>query len=248
MRLLSFAGIEFTGLNSSYSMGVVAESAEMRIAGGNGAYDLLGDGARFPNQDYAAEFVHRSDDCDEITSRLIDRLRGAMQRRGELVAEFDQSRRVASARLVNLGSEPTFNDIRAGINRVKCVFRADPFWHDDALSVAEFANAATVLAVNSGNAATARLKFTITSAIASSLIITNTTNGETLTYGAAKANGIALAIDCETGSVTLNGANAYVAVTLPNTQIHLMTLAAGENFFSFNTPITGSVEYRGCFV
>ncbi len=50
MRLLSFNGIEFTGMESAYRMSVDADINEMRVAGRNGAYDLLGDGFQIVNQ------------------------------------------------------------------------------------------------------------------------------------------------------------------------------------------------------
>jgi len=247
MRLLSFSGIEFTGMESAYRMSVDADINEMRVAGRNGAYDLLGDGFQIGNQSYAAEFLI-VDDCNEPQNRLIDQLRGAIQTTGDLIGEFDTSRRRAKARLVSVKSEPNFNDIRAGINRVVCEFRAAPFWHDDALTVSPLTSATTLYAINSGNAATTRLKITITSAIASSLTITNTTNGEALVYGAAKSSGVVLAIDADAGTVTADDVNVYGNTSRADTQIALLSLAAGENILSFNVPVTGSVEYRGCWV
>jgi len=247
MRLLSFNGIEFTGMESAYRMSVDADINEMRVAGRNGAYDLLGDGFQIGNQSYAAEFLV-VDDCNEPQNRLIDKLRGAVQTTGDLIGEFDTGRRRTKARLVLVKSEPNFNDIRAGINRVVCEFRAAPFWHDDALTVSPLTSATTLYAVNSGNAVTTKLKITITSAIAAALTITNTTNGEALVYGAAKANGAVLVIDGDAGTVTVDGVNVYGNTSRADTQIALLSLAAGENILSFNVPVTGRVEYRGCFV
>lgn len=247
MRLLSFNGIEFTGMESAYRMSVDADINEMRVAGRNGAYDLLGDGFQIGNQSYAAEFLV-VDDCNKPQNRLIDQLRGAIQTTGDLIGEFDTSRRRAKARLVSVKSEPNFNDIRAGINRVVCEFRAAPFWHDAALTVSDLTSATTLYAVNDGNAATTKLKITITSAIASSLTITNTTNGEALVYGAAKSSGVSLVIDVDASTVTADGVNVYGNTSRADTQIALLSLSAGENKLTFSAAVTGSVEYRGCWV
>lgn len=247
MRLLSFNGIEFTGMESAYRMSVDADINEMRAAGRNGAYDLLGDGFQIGNQSYAAEFLV-VDDCDDPRNQLIDQLRGAIQTPGDLIGEFDTGRRRAKARLVSVKSEPNFNDIRAGINRVICEFRAAPFWHDDALTVSPLTSATTLYAVNSGNAVTTKLKITITSAIASTLTITNTTNGEALVYGATKANGAVMVIDGDAGTVTVDGANVYGNTSRADTQIALLSLAAGTNKLAFGAAVTGRVEYRGCWV
>lgn len=247
MRLLSFNGIEFTGMESAYRMSVDADINEMRAAGRNGAYDLLGDGFQIGNQSYAAEFLV-VDDCDDPRNQLIDQLRGAIQTPGDLIGEFDTGRRRAKARLVSVKSEPNFNDIRAGINRVICEFRAAPFWHDDALTVSPLTSATTLYAVNSGNAVTTKLKIAVTSAIASTLTITNTTNGEALVYGAAKTSGVVLVIDCETGAVTVDGVNAYGNTSRADTQMELLSLVAGQNKLIFNPAVSGKIEYRGCWV
>lgn len=245
--LLDFNGIRLPNRVATYDIPATVTLSRLPVAGGMGGYVM---GAKRETRKYRAEGMYLSAAAyPHEAQQTIDQLRGQMGAKGVLRQQMkDGTIRRCNAWLMAVS--PTHNNL-AYITPTQSVtldFESDEAWHEDSLTAEVLTAANSLYAINAGNVATARLKFTITSAITSSLIITNTTNGETLTYGAAKANGIALAIDCETGSVTLNGANAYVAVTLPNTQIHLMTLAAGENFFSFNTPITGSVEYRGCFV
>lgn len=247
MKLLSFNGIEFTGMESAYRMSVDADINEMRVTGRNGAYDLLGDGFQVGNQSYAAEFLVVND-CDDPQNKLIDQLRGAIQATGDLIGEFDTGRRRAKARLVSVKSEPNFNDIRAGINRVICEFRAAPFWYDDELAVEDLTNASVLYAVNAGNAPTTRLKITITSAISSSLTITNAINGDELIYGAAKSNGAVLIIDCEAGTVTVNGTNVYSNTSRADTQIAILSLVVGQNILEFSAAVTGRIEYRGCWI
>ena len=246
MRLLSFNGIEFTGMESAYRMSVDADINEMRVTGRNGAYDLLGDGFQVGNQSYAAEFLVVND-CDDPQNKLIDQLRGAIQATGDLISEFDTGRRRAKARLVSVKSEPNFNDIRAGINRVICEFRAAPFWYSDSLILIEPVASNTMIAFNSGNAVSQAIKFTLTPA-ANAGSLTLTCGDVSLVYDAALTTSDTLVIDVEAGTVKKNGTNVYGNTTRPDTQMALFELAVGENTITASTAVTGRVEYRSCWV
>ena len=227
-------------------MSVDADINEMRVTGRNGAYDLLGDGFQVGNQSYAAEFLVVND-CDDPQNKLIDQLRGAIQATGDLIGEFDTGRRRAKARLVSVKSEPNFNDIRAGIHRVICEFRAAPFWDSDSLILIEPDASTTMIALNSGNAVSRAIKFTLTPA-ANISSLTLTSGDVSLVYDAALTTSDTLVIDVEAGTVKKNGTNVYGSVTLPDTQAALFEFAIGYNTITASSAVTGRVEYRSCWV
>lgn len=246
MRLISFAGIEFTGMDSSYEMSALARVQEMQIAGGNGAYDLTVGEGRFDNQTYEASFSY-VEGCSERGEGILDQLRGAMMRSATLIAEFHGARRRVEAKLISVKSSPTFADIHSGIHRVPLQFRASPFWHDDGLTVIEPVAATTMLAVNGGNAVSRHVKFVI-SPTANVANLTLSAGGVELTYDAALLTTDVLVIDAMAGTVTKNGTNAYGNTTRPDTQMALFELVTGENEIELTHPVTGRVEYRGCWV
>jgi len=246
MRLISFAGVEFTGMDSSYEMSALARVQEMQIAGGNGAYDLTVGEGRFDNQTYEASFSY-VEGCSERGEEILDQLRGAMMRSATLIAEFHGARRRVEAKLIGVKSSPTFAGIHSGIHRVALQFRASPFWYDDALAVIEPVAATTMLAVNGGNAVSRSVKFAISPA-ANVANLTLTAGSVSLTYGAALLPTDVLVIDAANGTVTKNGTNAYGNTTRPDTQMALFELAKGKVAIVASSAVTGRVEYRGCWV
>jgi len=248
MRLISFDGIQFTGLESAYEMSAQAQVSEMRISGASGDYDLTGGEGLFGNQTYQADFLI-VDGCDGDTgASLINKLRGAMQRRGVLLAEFEAgSRRRIDAKLMSVEIAPTFNDIRAGINRIKCKFRAPPFWYSDSLILIEPSSSLTMLAINEGNAVTRQIKFTLTPA--ANIGALGLACGDiVLDYDAPLLTSDTLVIDVAAGTVTKNGVNAYGNTSRPDTQMALFELAAGDNTIAASSAVTGRVEYRECWI
>lgn len=248
MQLLDFNDIPLPDRVAVYEIPATATVSRMAVAGKRvGGYAL---GTKRETRKYTASGLFlRSETYPYDADRIIDQLRGMVGLPGTLRQKMrDGSVRRCDAILISCKAEHNNQSAVSRAQPLALEFESDEFWHDDALTVSDLTNATNVYAVNVGNAATTRLKLTITSAIASHLTITNTANGEALTYGTAKANGVVLVIDCETGTVTIDGVNAYASATRADTQIALLSLAAGENILSFNVPVTGRVEYRGCFV
>lgn len=246
MRFISFANVEFTGLDSAYEMSALARVQEMQIAGGNGAYDLTVGEGRFDNQTYEASFSY-VEGCSERGEEILDQLRGAMMRSATLIAEFHGARRRVEAKLVSVKSSPTFADIRSGIHRVALQFRASPFWYEDALTVIEPVAATTMLAVNGGNAVSRNIKFVI-SPTANVANLTLSAGSVELTYDAALLTTDVLVIDAMAGTVTKNGVNVYGNTARPDTQMALFELVTGLNTITASSAVTGRVEYRGCWV
>ena len=191
----------------------------------------------------------RSDTKPLAVDSVIDQLRGAMNAPGVLRQKMrDNTIRRCNAYLVSVN--PIYDNASSATNAqpLSLEFESDEFWHDDALTVSDLTSATTLYTVNVGNAVTTKLKITITSAIASTLTIANTTNSEALVYGAAKASGAVLVIDGDAGTVMVDGANVYGNTSRADTQIALLSLVAGVNKLTFSAAVTGRVEYRGCWV
>lgn len=248
MQLLSFNDIALPDRAVGYEIPATVAISRMDIAGARiGGYVS---GARHETRKYSIGGLYLRNSNDDMSAdRLIDQLRGSMGRIGVLRQKMrDGSIRRCNAWLTKC--QPTHNN-QSSATRAQPVtieFESDEFWCDDALTVSPLTSATTLYAVNSGNAATTKLKITITSAIASTLTITNTTNGEALVYGAAKASGAVLVIDGDAGTVTVGGVNVYGNTSRADTQIALLSLVAGPNKLTFSAAVTGRVEYRGCWV
>ena len=248
MQLLSFNDIDIPDRAVTYEIPAIATVARATVAGARvGGFAL---GITHPTRRYRVEGIFvRSDTKPYAVDSVIDQLRGAMAAVGVLRQKMrDTTIRRCSAYLVSVN--PIYDNVSSATNAqpLALEFESDEFWHDDALTVSDLSSATTLYAINSGNAATTKLKITITSAIASSLTITNTTNSEALVYGVAKANGAVLVIDGDAGTVTVNGANVYGNTSRADTQIALLSLVAGANKLTFSAAVTGRVEYRGCWV
>ena len=248
MQLLSFNDIDIPDRAVTYEIPAIATVARATVAGSRvGGFAL---GITHPTRRYRVEGIFvRSDTKPYAVDSVIDQLRGAMAAVGVLRQKMrDTTIRRCNAYLVSVN--PVYDNVSSATNAqpLALEFESDEFWHDDALTVSDLSSATTLYAINSGNAATTKLKITITSAIASSLTITNTTNSEALVYGVAKANGAVLVIDGDAGTVTVNGANVYGNTSRADTQIALLSLVAGVNKLTFSAAVTGRVEYRGCWV
>lgn len=248
MQLLSFNDINIPDRAVIYEIPAIATVARATVAGSRvGGFAL---GITHPTRRYRAEGIFvRSNSKPYAVDSVIDQLRGAMAAVGVLRQKMrDNTIRRCSAYLVSVN--PIYDNVSSATDAQPLVleFESDEFWHEDALTVSPLTSATTLYAVNSGNAVTTKLKITVTSAIASTLTITNTTNGEALVYGAAKASGAVLVIDGDAGTVTVDGANVYGNTSRADTQIALLSLAAGTNKLTFSAEVTGRVEYRGCWV
>ena len=248
MQLLSFNDIDIPDRAVTYEIPAIATVARATVAGSRvGGFAL---GITHPTRRYRVEGIFvRSDTKPYAVDSVIDQLRGAMAAVGVLRQKMrDTTIRRCNAYLVSVN--PVYDNVSSATNAqpLALEFESDEFWHDDALTVSDLSSATTLYAINSGNAATTKLKITITSAIASSLTITNTTNSEALVYGVAKANGAVLVIDGDAGTVTVDGANVYGNTSRADTQIALLSLVAGVNKLTFSAAVTGRVEYRGCWV
>ena len=248
MQLLSFNDIDIPNRAVIYEIPAIATVSRATVAGARvGGFAL---GITHPTRRYRVEGIFvRSDTKPYAVDSVIDQLRGAMAAVGVLRQKMrDNTIRRCNAYLVSVN--PVYDNVSSATNAqpLALEFESDEFWHDDALTVSDLSSATTLYAINSGNAATTKLKITITSAIASSLTITNTTNSEALVYGVAKANGAVLVIDGDAGTVTVDGANVYGNTSRADTQIALLSLVAGVNKLTFSAAVTGRVEYRGCWV
>ena len=248
MQLLSFNDIDIPDRAVIYEIPAIATVARATVAGARvGGFAL---GITHPTRRYRVEGVFvRSNTKPLAVDSVIDQLRGAMAAVGVLRQKMrDNTVRRCNAYLVSVN--PVHDNVSSATNAqpLALEFESDEFWHDDALAVSDLASATTLYAVNVGNAVTTELKITITSAIASTLTIANTTNGEALVYGVAKSSGAVLVIDADAGTVTVDGANVYGNTSRADTQIALLSLDAGVNKLTFSAAVTGRVEYRGCWV
>ncbi len=248
MQLLSFNDINIPDRAVIYEIPATATVARATVAGSRvGGFAL---GITHPTRRYRVEGVFvRSDTKPLAVDSVIDQLRGAMAAVGVLRQKMrDTTIRRCNAYLVSVN--PIYDNVSSATSAqpLALEFESDEFWYDDALAVEDLASATTLYTVNVGNAVTTKLKITVTSAIASTLTITNTTNGEALVYGAAKSSGVSLVIDVDASTVTADGVNVYGNTSRANTQIALLSLAAGVNKLTFSAAVTGRVEYRGCWV
>lgn len=247
MQLLDFGGVPLPDRMAVYEIPAAATVSRVAVAGRRvGGYVL---GTKHETRKYTASGLFlRSQTYPYDADRIIDQLRGMVGLYGMLRQKMrDGSVRRCDVILIGCKAEYNNQSAASRAQPVLLEFESDELWHEDSLVVEDLTNATTLYAVNAGNAPTTRLKITITSAIATTLTVINTANGESLTYGVAKLNGVALEIDCEFGMVTAGGLNAYSNTSRADTQMPLLSLSAGENVLQFSTPVTGRVEYRGCY-
>jgi hypothetical protein len=244
MQLLDFGGIPLPDRMAAYAVPRRIEVSRMRIAGG-GSYAL---DASWDVQEYSADGLYYESSVGWIRDTVLDQLRGCMglpyTLRGQVA---DGSIRCCDAYLTEINPVHDNESSAANIQRVSLRFSASPFWYDDGLTVIEPVAATTMLAVNGGNAVSRHIKFVI-SPTANVANLALTAGGTELTYDAALLTTDVLVIDALTGAVTKNGVNTYGNTTRPDTQMALFELATGENEIEVTHPVTGRVEYRGCWV
>lgn len=244
MQLIDFGGIPLPDRMAVYAVPRRADVARMRIVGG-GSYAM---GASWDAQEYGAEGLYYNSSTGWIRDTVLDQLRGCMglpyTLRGQVA---DGSIRRCDAYLTEINPVHDNESSAANIQRVSLRFSASPFWYDDALAVIEPVAATTMLALNGGNAVSRNIKFTI-SPSTNVANLTLTAGSVSLTYGAALLTTDVLVIDALAGTVTKNGVNAYGNTARPDTQMALFELVTGENEIEVTHPVTGRVEYRGCWV
>jgi len=244
MQLLDFGGIPLPDRMAAYAVPRRIEVSRMRIAGG-GSYAL---GASWDVQEYSADGLYYESSVGWMRDTVLDQLRGCMglpyTLRGQVA---DGSIRRCDAYLTEINPAHDNESCAANIQRVSLRFSALPFWYEDALTVIEPVAATTMLAVNGGNAVSRHIKFTLspTTNVSS---LTLTAGSVELTYDAALLPTDVLVIDAMAGTVTKNGVNVYGNTARPDTQMALFELVTGENEIELTHPVTGRVEYRGCWI
>lgn len=244
MQLLDFSGIPLPDRMAVYAVPRRIEISRMRVAGG-GSYAL---GASWDVQEYNADGLYYESSTGWIRDAVLDQLRGCMGLPYTLRWQVaDGSIRRCDAYLTEINPVHDNESSAANIQRVSLRFSASPFWYDDALAVIEPVAATTMLALNGGNAVSRNIKFTI-SPSTNVANLTLTAGSVSLTYGAALLTTDVLVIDALTGAVTKNGVNAYGNTARPDTQMALFELVTGENEIELTHPVTGRIEYRGCWV
>lgn len=244
MQLIDFGGTPLPDRMAVYAVPRRVDVARMRIAGG-GSYAMR---TSFDAQEYGAEGLYYESRAGWIRDTVLDQLRGCMglpyTLRGQVA---DGSIRRCDAYLTEINPTHDNESSAANIQRVSLRFSASPFWYDDALTVIEPVAATTLIAINSGNAVSRNIKFTI-SPTANVASLTLTAGDVSLTYDAALLTTDVLVVDALTGAVTKNGVNVYGNTARPDTQMALFELAAGLNTITASSAVTGRVEYRGCWV
>lgn len=244
MRLLDFDGIALPDRMAAYAVPRRVDVSRMRVAGG-GSYAL---GASWDAQEYGAEGLYYDSSAGWIRDEVLDDLRKRMglpyTLRGQVA---NGSIRRCEAWLTEINPAHDNESCAANIQRVSLRFSALPFWYEDALTVIEPVAKTTLLALNSGNAISRHIKFTISPA-ANVANLTLTADDVSLVYGASLLTTDVLVIDTMAGIVTKNGLNAYGSTTRPDTQMSLFELGLGLNTITASSAVSGRVEYRGCWV
>lgn len=244
MQLLDFGSVPLPDRMAVYAVPRRVDVARMRITG-SGSYAM---GASFDAQEYGAEGLYYESRAGWIRDTVLDQLRGCMGLPYTLRGQVgDGSIRRCTAWLTEINPTHDNESAAGNFQRVSLRFSGDPFWYDDALAVIEPVAATTLITINSGNAVSRNIKFTI-SPTANVANLTLTAGSVSLTYGAALLTTDVLVIDASTGTVTKNGTNVYGNTTRPDTQMALFELAKGLNTITASSAVTGRVEYRGCWV
>jgi len=262
--ITQFDGI---ALDSTYGQNQVSisrvVSPSMTRILGDGMYDLDGMQSPLIQTEYSASFIDRAGNTN--ARALFQRL----GRAGWLKAKNRAGADVMSwAKLVSIDSRqsPIYwqNQDR---NPYDLKFSCRPYWYEitDTTSILTATTVRTI--ANNGNARSSWLTFYITSAIASTLTISigrdsgstyglplygealyDGTGKQQIIYSASKPEDTMLMIDCRLNNVTLNGADDYKNITLPNTQAQLGYLYPGSNRITFSTAVTGTIVYRGAYI
>jgi hypothetical protein len=245
MRLITFDGVTLPTAQATYGMPGQAEQALLRATGSRaGAYDLYGTRSPDLDAEVSYEFLFTGG-----ARTALDALRAKLGVSALLVGSTAAggSTRQCTAKLVSIDERSDGeHEMPAGLRRVKCSFMREPFWYDATLTTATLTTATTSSLTNSGNADVIKsLVFTFTNSLAGGVIITNTTNGQSFTYGAATA--ATLLIDCGAQLVRVNNVNQYSNSSRPNTQIEFLSLVPGVNALTFSAAVSGTVEFRSAW-
>lgn len=247
MRLISFAGVELP--NRMVTTAVPIRRSVQRAAVAGGASYVTGIG-RGELRNYSVEgmFLRGRDLSVGYAfdlERWVDRLNAASNQIGVLRGEWgkDGAIRGCNAYLVEVDPAYDIQSCAAGYQKVKLSFESSDLWYEEAPQVRVLSNTSEVHCGNAGNAATTAIEIEITSAIATSLTISNERNGYLVTYDAPKV-GDTLLIKCADGLVTVGGANAYANTNRPDVQMSLMRFEAGWNRIVFDSPVSGVVRYH----
>lgn len=181
--------------------------------------------------------------------RWVDGLRGLVGVEKEITTKYaDESRRVLRCILKTVDTSTNVSNAAAGIVPVSLEFESvDEYWHGEGLAPRVFTSVTAIECGNMGNVAQwERLKFTITSATSTGLVITNTRNGQSCTINAAKPSGD-LVLDIGTMLAKANNVDIYASVSFPATQTRFLQLEPGANRLTFSQTVTGQIEYRACW-
>lgn len=249
MQLLDFSGIPLPDRMAVYEIPATATVSRIATAGRRvGGYVF---GTKHETRKYTASGLFlRSESFPYDADRIIDQLRGMVGATGTLRQKMrDGSVRRCDAILISIKAE--YNN-RSAVSRAQPIaleFESDEFWHEETPQIRVLNGANEALCANAGNApCSAYLSIEIASAATNPLTITNVRNGYTLSYGAAKAAGVALVINCGAGTVVAGGVNVYGNTNMPDTQMELMRLESGWNRLQFNQLVTGVVRYHHTWI
>lgn len=248
MYLKSFSGIDLPLNATTNDIPASVSLSRMGVSGALiGGYIL---GAQHDPRKYSLSGVYLRDSVRPyLVDQRLQSLRATMGNADVLTQQMrDGSVRRCTAYLTSLKILADQNSTATSAQGVTMDFETGSFWFDDTETVYTFTSKNKFYLLNSGNVNSNELRFEVTSSIASSLVITNETNGMALTYGAAKSNGVELVIDCAKNIVTADGVNVYTNISRADTQIELMAISAGLNVISTNIAVTGEVRYRGAYI
>lgn len=237
-----------------------------------GDYDLDGVANRLVQQQYQAEFTVAA--CD--VNAAIDAILGATRRSGLLKITDNATTRRATAKVETINDVTTIDDWVSKRTRLAVQFSVEPYWYSESLTTLTFTSSTYVslrTSYNSGNARAIKyVVLTITSAVAAPLTINviptgpyyygeflygvraygastpsnQTVEGAQLVYGASTTG--TLVINAGASTVQEDGVDVYANVTRPGTQMALLWLDPGPQVMRFSQAVTGTLQFRSCWV
>lgn len=244
MQLLDFGGIALPDRMAAYEIPASAAVSRVAVAGGRvGSYVL---GTKHETRKYTASGLFlRSQAYPYDADRNVDQLRRMVGVTSTLRQKMrDGSIRCCEAILISCNAENNNQSAASLAQPIAFEFESDEFWREETPQIRVLTNALESSCANVGNEQCINIKIEVSSQITKPLIISNARNGYALTYDAAKAVGQTLIIDGFASTVTVNGANAYGNMTIPDSQIELMKFESGWNKLQFNQPVTGAIKYN----
>ena len=248
MQLIDFGGIALPDRMAAYEIPASAAVSRVAVAGGRvGSYVL---GTKHETRKYTASGLFlRSQTYPYDADRVIDQLRRMIGVTSTLRQKMrDGSIRCCEAILISCNAEHNNQSAASLAQPIAFGFESDEFWREETPQIRMLTNANEAFCANAGNAQCINIKIEVSSATLNPLTITNARNGYALTYGAAKAVGETLIIDSFASTVTVNGANAYGNMTIPDSQIELMKFESGWNRLQFNQLVMGVVRYHHAWI